>query len=111
MKLTRELEVALNVLEVLKTKEAFARTEDLAKEVGTTVHFLEQIMRNLRIANIVAVKRGPGGGYTLNRSFGNITAYHVANALGRDFGVLKLDQAPTSRLHKSIVEAFLNTSI
>jgi Rrf2 family protein len=111
MKLNKELQVALSVLNVMKTKDSFTRTEDLANEVGTTVNFLEQIMRHLRIADIVTVKRGPGGGYTLNRNFTNLNAYHVAQALGRDFGILSFDEAPTSRLHKSIVEAFVNTSI
>jgi Rrf2 family protein len=111
MKLTKELQVALGVLTVMKTKTSFVRTEDLAKEVGTTTNFLEQIIRDLRRANIVTVKRGPGGGHMLNTGFGTLTAYHVAQALGRDLGAVKFDEAPTSRLHKSIVEAFLNTSV
>jgi Rrf2 family protein len=111
MKLNKKLEIALIALNALKTKETATKTADLAVEVGTTVHFLEQIMRNLRTANIVTVKRGPGGGYFFNKDLVELNAYRVAKAVGRNFGNVTLDNAPTSRLSQSIVEAFLNTTI
>jgi Rrf2 family transcriptional regulator, iron-sulfur cluster assembly transcription factor len=112
MKLNKKVELGINAVNALRKYENPVRTQDLAVEIGTTQHFLEQIMRNLRTANIVVSIRGPGGGYKLNGSFGatnTITAYDVAKAVGRDFGILSLDQAPMNRLSKALTEAFLNT--
>jgi Rrf2 family protein len=111
MKLNKKLEIGINAVNVLKTREGSTRTTDLAGEIGTTVDFLKQVMRNLKQAGIVTVCRGPGGGYALNRENGPITALQVAKAVGRDFGAISFDQAPTSRLSKAIVEAFTNTMI
>lgn len=110
MKLNKKLELGINAVNVLKRHETPVRIQDIAAEVGTTVNFLAQIMRNLRTAGIVAVKRGPGGGYTLAKG-AQFTAYQVATAVGRDFGTLSLDEAPVSRLSKALTEAFQNTTI
>jgi DNA-binding IscR family transcriptional regulator len=109
MKLNRKLEIGLTVVNALKTKTGFTKTSDLTTEVGTTLHLLEQVMRNLRAAGILNVKRGPGGGYAL--AAGKVTAHHVATAVGRDLGELRFDESPTSRLSKAIIEAYVNTAI
>lgn len=111
MKINKKLELGIKAVSALKTKSGPTRTADLATEIGTTVNFLEQIMRNLRRAGIVTVKRGPGGGHVIAADQTNVNAYQVATAVGRDFGKLDSDQAPTSRLSKSILDAFLNTTI
>jgi Rrf2 family iron-sulfur cluster assembly transcriptional regulator len=110
MKLTKKLELGITVVTALKKYSKPVRTEDLATEIGTTKPFLEQIMRNLRTAGLVNSVRGPGGGYVL-ASDQAVTAYHVAKAVGRDFGTLSLDEAPLSRLGKALTEAFVNTAI
>lgn len=109
MKLNKKVELGINAVNALKKYETPVRTQDLATEIGTTQHFLEQIMRNLRTAGIVVSIRGPGGGYKLATATVPLTAYHVAKAVGRDFGTLSLDQAPMNRLSKALTEAFLNT--
>ena len=111
MKLTKKVELGIKAVTVLKTRSEPVRVEDLAKEIGTTMNFLEQIMRNLRRAGIAESIRGPGGGFVLSKTPTPFTAYHVATALGRDFGTLKLDDAPMSRLGKALTEAYLNTAI
>jgi DNA-binding IscR family transcriptional regulator len=111
MKLNKKLEVGIKAVSALKRLSGgSANIAELAEEIDTTPNFLAQIMRNLRDENIVVVKRGPGGGYTVNQDL-KITAYHVAKAVGRDMGVLSLDQAPLNRLNKALIEAFLNTAI
>lgn len=111
MKLNRKVELGLKVVEALRTKSGPTRTQDLAVEVGTTVNLLEQIMRELRLAEIVLVKRGPGGGYSVNPAKEKITAYDVATAVGREFGSVVLDDASTSRLRKSIVDAYNSVTL
>lgn len=113
MKLNKKVEIGINAIEALKKRETFVRTKDIAVEVGTTVNFLEQIMRNLRTDGLVLVRRGPGGGYMLNKE-AQVTALDVANAVGRNLG-LDLDQATTvssvNELRKNILEAFANTKL
>lgn len=110
MKVNKKLVLGIKAVEALKNSEMSVRTQDLAVSIGTTIHFLEQVMRNLRQAGIVTVKRGPGGGYMLAKDV-KVTAYSVAKAVGRDFGTMSLDEAPMSRLTKAVTEAYLNTTI
>ncbi|MCX9024638.1 MAG: Rrf2 family transcriptional regulator [Candidatus Methanoperedens sp.] len=110
MKITKKVELGINAVKALKKYHAPVRAQDLATEIGTTFHFLEQIMRDLRTAGIVKSVRGPGGGFILAKDV--ITAYEVATALGRDLTTFSLDEAaPTSRLFKAIAEAYQNTTI
>lgn len=111
MKLNKKVELGINAVTALKKYGNPVRTQDLAVEIGTTQHFLEQIMRNLRTAGIVVSIRGPGGGYKLVQGITPWTALHVAKAVGRDFGTLSLDEAPMSRLGKALTEAYLNTTL
>jgi Rrf2 family protein len=110
MKLNKKVELGINAVNALKNKEGAVRTQDLAVEIGTTQHFLEQIMRNLRTAGIVVSVRGPGGGYKLVPD-PKLNAYTVAKAVGRDFGVMSLSDKPMDRLSKAVIEAFVNTPI
>lgn len=111
MKLNKKVELGINAVTALKKHNTPVRTQDLAIEIGTTQHFLEQIMRNLRTQGIVASVRGPGGGYVLARTETPVTAYQVAKAVGREFGEMSLDDAPMSRLSKAVIEAYQNTTL
>lgn len=111
MKLNKKLEIGINAVTALKKREGFVRTSDIAVEIGTTVNFLEQIMRNLRNGGIVSVKRGPGGGYSLNKE-SDLTAYSVAKAVGRFSDNLNEEDASLpAQLRKNIVEAFRSTKL
>ncbi len=109
MKMNKRLELGINAVNALKKYSSPVRTQDLCLEIGTTLHFLEQVMRNLRTAGIVSSVRGPGGGYVLVPRATPLTAYDVALAVGREFGTLSLDQAPMNRLSKALTEAYQNT--
>jgi Rrf2 family iron-sulfur cluster assembly transcriptional regulator len=111
MKLNKKLELGVNVVNELKNHQGPARVRDLAVKVNTTTAFLEQVMRNMRQAGLVTSTRGPGGGYSLSANQPNITAYHVAKAVGHDFGVLNLGNEPMNRLTKAVSDAFLGTVI
>lgn len=110
MKLNKKVELGIKALNALKNRPNPTRTVDIASEVGTTVNFLEQIMRNLRRAGIVTVKRGPGGGYSLDSSK-PVTAHAVAQAVGRDLGFPSPDGSSTGRLRNAILDAFYSTVI
>lgn len=110
MKLNKKVELGIKAVNALKNRQTPTRTADIASEVGTTVNFLEQIMRNLRSAGIVTVKRGPGGGYSLDTSK-TVTAYLVAQAVGRELGTPSADGTSTGRLKNAILDAFYQTII
>lgn len=111
MKLNKKLEIGINAVTALKKRDGFVRTADIADEIGTTVNFLEQIMRNLRTGGLVTVKRGPGGGYSLNKD-SDLTAYSVAKAVGRfPDNLSEGDVDAPSQLRKNIVEAYRSTKL
>lgn len=111
MKLNKKLEIGINAITALKARDGFVRTADIAKEIGAPVNFLEQIMRNLRTEGIVTVKRGPGGGYSLNKD-ATLTAFSVAKAVGRFPDNLKNgDLSVPDQLRNNILQAFLDTKL
>lgn len=112
MKLTKKLEIGIQAMEVLKRKNGPTQTARLAEEVGTTVPFLEQVMKDLRKAGLVSTKKGPGGGYIFNAEKNPMSCFDVAQALGEDFE-LQILSTPTlsEKLNNSILEAFLKTRI
>lgn len=103
----------MSVVSALRDRTTFTKTSDLASTIGVSRAFLEQIMRNLRMAGILSVKRGPGGGYALNPDRESFTALDVANAVGNTLGSLTTDSGSDTynRLTTSIIEAFLNTTL
>lgn len=113
MKLNKKVEIGINVISALRKREGFVTASEIAPEVGTTVNFLEQIMRNLKTSGLIEVKRGKNGGYALNKAnTENITAYSVARAVGKlSEGLDKGDQSVPNQLRMSLVEAFMNTKI
>jgi Rrf2 family transcriptional regulator, iron-sulfur cluster assembly transcription factor len=110
MKLNRQLELAINAVNALKNEHKPVRTQDVALKIGATTHFLEQIMRKLRVYGIVASVRGPGGGYTLAQPSTPITTYDVALAVGHSF-VSNVSEGPTTRLNNAVIQAYLSTTI
>lgn len=110
MKINKKIEIGINAVTALRKREGFVRTADIASEVGTTVNFLEQIMRNLRTGGIVDVKRGPGGGYALKKDT-QPTAYLVAKSVGNFPDSIDGDVTQAGELRKNIVEAFKSTKL
>jgi Rrf2 family transcriptional regulator, iron-sulfur cluster assembly transcription factor len=53
----------------------------ISERQGVPARYLEQIFGRLRRSEIVASKRGPGGGYTLARTAGTITLREVLEAV------------------------------
>lgn len=114
MKLNKKLEIGINAVMALKNREGFVKTADLASEIGTTVNFLEQIMRNLRNGGLVKVKRGPGGGYSLVNGLNpeELNAFTVAKAVGRfTDNLTDGDASLPSQLLKNIKMAYLSTKL
>lgn len=78
MKVPKKLDLAVRLIKTLGVEQP-KRVQDVAPAIGTTVNFLEQIARRLRVAGIIQSVRGPGGGYVVvNRK---VTLYDVSRAL------------------------------
>lgn len=111
MKFNKKIELGIKAVRALKTKNGPTKTSDLAKEIGTTTHFLEQIMRNLRASGVVEVKRGPGGGHFLPVN-STATAYDVARSVGKLIeGIDAGDTSPTNQLRIAVYNAFQSVTI
>ena len=111
MRLNKKVELGIKAVNALKGRTVPTRAEDIASEVGTTLNFLEQIMRKLRLSEIVVVKRGPRGGYVLNPAK-TVTAYDVAHSLGSFVEGLDVgDTSPANVLRLTIVDVFQNMTI
>lgn len=114
MRINKNLVIAIRAVDALKNKNTPTRVSDLSVEIGTTLHFLEQIMRKLRTSGLVKSIRGPGGGYVLaNRGAVAVTASEVARAVGTlsHNGLDAGDTSPENRLRIAISNAFLSTTV
>lgn len=84
MKLNKRVEFGIRAVEELYNVDGYIKTADLAKMVGTTTTFLEQILNGLKNAKIIEVKRGRNGGCKLTDRPTVFNAYEVATAVGFD---------------------------
>jgi Rrf2 family protein len=109
MKLNQRLIIALNALSLIRTKTGPVTAKELSTDLKVSHPFLEQILRQLRIAGIVEVRRGPGGGYIANPE--TTQAYKVAQAVGGDFGTLNSGNGPAETLNRLIIEAFMSAEV
>ena len=62
---TRESDYAIRALALLGANGGYIRVARIAKEKEVPFDFLQKILRKLKNAGFVAVKRGPGGGFAL----------------------------------------------
>lgn len=113
MRLSKKLEIGIATCAFLKGRQIPISAIDLAKEVGTSKDFLQQILRGLNQSQLVCVKRGPGGGYVLNLEKLPMTAMDVAMSQGEGFaGITPLNgESAIDKLSVNILEAFLRTTI
>lgn len=72
---TAMLDVALH------SKEGPVPLADVSERQGISLSYLEQLFSRLRKNSLVASVRGPGGGYLLGKSTGDITVGAVISAV------------------------------
>jgi Rrf2 family iron-sulfur cluster assembly transcriptional regulator len=112
MKLGRDLEIAVETVSYLKDKENPVTVVEISRKLNVSFHFLQQITRKLRLAGLVNVRRGRGGGLILNKDSGSVTTYAVARALNKlTEGLDAGDLSSLNKLRQSIVDAYTNTVI
>lgn len=75
MKLSAKSRYASRILLDLALHEngGLHRVNDISRRTGITVPFIEQIMKPLKQAGLIASKRGAAGGHQLRRAANEIT--------------------------------------
>lgn len=111
MKLTKKFTTALKAVVALRNSPVTMSNVQLAEATGSTVTVISQVMGNLRKNGIVNVKRGPGGGYSVNPEAGLVSALRISQAIGKRFTTTTEDSTPTNRLNNQIVKAFSDISV
>jgi Rrf2 family protein len=83
-------------LAVLQT-DAVVKGERLAEAQDIPLHFLENILGDLRQADIVATRRGPDGGYRLSRAASEISVADVIRAVDGPLASVRGDRPEALR--------------
>ncbi len=68
-------------IESLIAEDAYVSLKDVAKEMGLSQKFLEEIAAALKKAKLIEGRKGPGGGYKLARASYEISVYEIVTAL------------------------------
>ena len=97
--------------------------KEIAKRQGVSVSYLEQLMNQLRKSELITSRKGPGGGYTINKKPEEISVGMILNALEGPVAIAqcldpeaksckRVDGCVTRLLWKSLgekIEDFLDT--
>ncbi len=81
------LEAILTLAEVSEHQKPVS-LQKIAEIEGLSQEFLQQIFYRLRKAGIINAARGPGGGFSLNRTPDDISAYEVLSAVGETLEIV-----------------------
>lgn len=82
MKITKKVKYALTALSYMSNQEDKVNAQDISKKFALSKGFMGEVMRELKVANLVNSKKGPGGGYTLNQPLKEIKLNEVFKAMG-----------------------------
>ncbi len=82
---SRKTGLALKALAELAASEQLVSRRDLAERLGTTAHFLPQVMRHLVAAKFVDSSTGPNGGYRLQTDLAEINLLEVIEMIEGPF--------------------------
>ena len=81
MRVSAKVDYALRAMLELATADGLVKAERVATAQSIPQKFLENILLDLRHAELVASQRGVEGGYTLGRPAGEITVADVIRAV------------------------------
>lgn len=99
MKFNKEEELAINLLDMLKSSPNYQTARDLAKNLQTTEIFLHTIILKLKKAKLVDTLSGNNGG--VKRTGRSLTVLNVLEALNKlpKRSVNKMDKVITNVLN------------
>ena len=86
------MEYAVKILSELHKKSPLSAAE-IAKRQNIPSPFIYRVLKKLEAAEILAIKRGPGGGYDIRTDCGQLTLYDVICAFENTFLVIECMRA------------------
>lgn len=95
LEVSNRVDLALRAMAYLDQSE-FRDGRSIAAEIGTSTHYLPQVLKPLIARGWLASTPGPGGGYRLAKSLGEITVLEAIHAIDgpTDTGRCALRGAP-----------------
>lgn len=78
--------------ETANDEEKLVRIKEISENQKLSVQYLEQILFKLKKAKIITGKRGPNGGYRLNKSPDETSIFEIFNILETDIKVIMCDK-------------------
>lgn len=85
--LNRQTRLAIAALEFLRHSSGLSSRKEIADHIGTSVHFLAQVVRPLTDAGWVVSHRGPTGGYALVENADQISLLAIVEAVEGPVGI------------------------
>lgn len=78
--------------ETSNDEEKLVRIKEISENQKLSVQYLEQILFKLKKSKIIVGKRGPNGGYRLNKEPKDISILEIFNILETDIRVVMCDK-------------------
>lgn len=107
MKIPQKLDYAVRVMVQLARRyehSELSQMDELAESEAISVHFLAQILNELRKSSLVESRRGKNGGYILSRPPSSISLLNVIHAM--DGTLLSHDTTQVGQSSRSVSAAW-----
>ena len=82
MKLSTKSRYAITaIIDLAQNQNGAVSLKDISVRQGISLSYLEQLFCKLKNKKVVISRRGPGGGYTLNRRSSDISLFEIITAV------------------------------
>lgn len=82
MKLSTKSRYAITaMIDLAQNQQGAVSLRDISDRKGISLSYLEQLFCKLKNNKVVSSRRGPGGGYTLNRKCSEISLFEIITAV------------------------------
>ena len=82
MKLSTKSRYAITaIIDLAQNQDGAVSLKDISVRQGISLSYLEQLFCKLKNKKVVISRRGPGGGYTLNRKSSDISLFQIITAV------------------------------
>ena len=82
MKLSTKSRYAITaIIDLAQNQDGAVSLKDISVRQGISLSYLEQLFCKLKNKKVVKSRRGPGGGYTLNRKSSDISLFQIITAV------------------------------
>ncbi|MGI9610817.1 MAG: RrF2 family transcriptional regulator [Acidimicrobiia bacterium] len=86
LEMSKKTDLALQAIVHLEQSDGTSSGTEMAERIGTTIHFLPQILKPLVVAGWISSTPGPGGGYRLDAALSDVSVLDVVTEMEGDIG-------------------------